>query len=35
MDRYFEHEGLAPLVAFEALSFLIVLAVWLAAPGEH
>ena len=24
-----------PLVAFEALSFLVVLAVWLAAPGEH
>ena len=32
---HFEHESVAPLVAFEALSFLVVLAVWLAAPGEH
>ena len=35
LDRYFEHESVAPLVAFEAVSFLAVLAVWLAAPGEH
>jgi len=35
LDRYFEHESVAPLIAFEALSFLVVLAAWLAAPGEH
>lgn len=35
LDRYFEHESVAPLVVFEALSFLVALAVWLAAPGEH
>ena len=35
LDRYFAHESVAPLVVFEALSFLAVLAVWLAAPGEH
>ena len=35
LDRYFEHESVAPLLAFQALSFLVALAVWLAAPGEH
>ena len=35
LDRYFEHESVGPLVVFEALSFLLTLAVWLAAPGEH
>lgn len=35
LNRYFEHESVALLVAFEALSFAVALAVWLAAPGEH
>jgi hypothetical protein len=35
LNRYFEHESVAMLVMFEALSFLVVLAVWLAAPGER
>jgi hypothetical protein len=35
LNRYFEHESVAMLVVFEALSFLVVLAVWLAAPGER
>jgi hypothetical protein len=35
LNRYFEHESLAFLVVFEALSFLVALAVWLAAPGER
>jgi hypothetical protein len=35
LNRYFEHASVGPLVVFEALSFLVVLTVWLAAPGEH
>lgn len=35
LNRYFEHESVALLVVFEAVSFLTVLAVWLAAPGER
>jgi len=35
LDRYFEHRTVAVLVVFEFTSFLIALAVWLAAPGEH
>ena len=35
LDRYFEHRTVAPILAFEAVSFLIALVVWLAAPGEH
>jgi hypothetical protein len=35
LNRYFEHGSVAMLVVFEALSFLVVLAVWLAAPGER
>ena len=35
LNRYFEHESVALLVGFEALSFVVALAVWLAAPGEH
>ena len=30
LNRYFEHESVALLVVFEAVSFLVVLAVWLA-----
>jgi hypothetical protein len=32
LNRYYEHESVAVIVAFEALSFLLALAVWLAAP---
>jgi hypothetical protein len=35
LNRYFEHEGVAVLVGFEALSFVVALAVWVAAPGER
>jgi hypothetical protein len=35
LNRYFEHESIALLLVFEALSFLVALAVWLAAPGER
>lgn len=35
LNRYFEHESVALLVGFEALSFVVALAVWLAAPGER
>lgn len=35
LNRYFEHESIVPLLVFEALSFLVALAVWLAAPGER
>jgi hypothetical protein len=35
LNRYFEHESVALLVGFEALSFVVALVVWLAAPGEH
>jgi hypothetical protein len=35
LNRYFEHESVALLLAFEALSFLVALAVWLGAPGER
>ncbi len=35
LNRYFEHESVALLLGFEALSFVVALAVWLAAPGEH
>lgn len=35
LNRYFEHESVALLLVFEALSFLVALAVWLAAPGER
>jgi hypothetical protein len=35
LNRYLEHESVALLLAFEALSFLVALAVWLAAPGER
>lgn len=35
LNRYFEHESIALLLVFETLSFLVALAVWLAAPGEH
>lgn len=35
LNRYFEHESIALLLGFQAISFLAALAVWLAAPGEH
>ena len=35
LNRSFEHESVALLLAFQALSFVVALAVWLAAPGEH
>ncbi|HEY7661473.1 MAG TPA: hypothetical protein VIC58_12855 [Actinomycetota bacterium] len=35
LNRYFEHESVAFLVAFQALSFAAALVVWLAAPGER
>jgi hypothetical protein len=35
LNRYLEHESVALLLVFEALSFLAALAVWLAAPGER
>lgn len=35
LNRFFEHESVALLLAFEALSFVVALAVWLAAPGER
>jgi hypothetical protein len=35
LNRYLEHESVALLLGFEALSFVAALAVWLAAPGEH
>jgi hypothetical protein len=35
LNRYFEHESIAPLLVFEALSFLVAMAAWLAAPGER
>jgi hypothetical protein len=35
LNRYFEHESVAPLLGFQAISFAIALVVWLAAPGEH
>ena len=35
LNRYFEHESVVLLLVFEALSFLVALVVWLAAPGER
>lgn len=35
LNRYFEHRSVVLLLVFEALSFLVALAVWLVAPGEH
>ncbi len=35
LNRYFEHGSVVVLVVFEAMSFLVALAVWLAAPGER
>jgi hypothetical protein len=35
LNRYFEHENVVPLLVFEALSFLVAVVVWLAAPGER
>jgi hypothetical protein len=35
LNRYFEHESIVLLVVFEALSFVVALVVWLAAPGER
>lgn len=35
LNRYFEHEPIVLLVVFEALSFVVALVVWLAAPGER
>ena len=34
LNRYFEHEGIAALLVFQVLSFLVALAVWLAVPKE-
>ncbi len=35
LNRFFEGMSVALLVAFEALSFVAALGVWLAAPGER
>jgi cytochrome c oxidase assembly factor CtaG len=35
LNRYFEHESVAALLAFQSLSFLVALMVWLAQPGER
>ena len=35
LHRYFEHESVSALLVFQAVSFLVALAVWLAAPGER
>lgn len=35
LNRYFEHESVTSLLVFQAVSFLVALAVWLAAPGER
>jgi hypothetical protein len=35
LNRYFEHESVAALLVFQAVSFLVALIVWLAAPGER
>jgi hypothetical protein len=35
LNRYFEHESVALLLAFQAVSFGVALVVWLAAPGER
>lgn len=35
LNRYFEHESVTSLLLFQAVSFLVALAVWLAARGER
>ena len=35
LNRYFQHESIVLLLVFEALSFVVALAVWLAAPGDR
>jgi hypothetical protein len=35
LNRYFEHQSVVPLLVFEALSFVVAVVVWLAAPGER
>ena len=35
LNRYFEHESVAALLVFQAVSFLVALGVWVAAPGER
>jgi hypothetical protein len=35
LNRYFEHESVTSVVVLQSVSFLVALAVWLAAPGER